>query len=405
MFNQCFVWLSGHSPAIASQTQPAEQLRLVALGMSLILPVSIGGLGGFATAWRMSEGNVIGAVITGAIVALFTLVVDRSLMASGNRSSLAVTLRLVLTILTSTVFAHSALLWLFADRIDAQAGASRQQELVQIASLFRPDSGQTSSRITTINGQIEPLTTELEQVNEALSKIGPELSRNRQAYADEVAGRGSSGEAGEGPESRRIMALLIKPMETELERQQSEKKRLATELAQSRSELAVAWKEQERDQNVLREQYQALSQDALNRQHRGILSQYLLLHEIIEEDHTALLAYLFLSLLLLFWELVPVLLKLTMETGEYDLLSKVSKAEMTANHAMRMKIMELEEIEATAWLKQAEERFRLVDEKRAAIPKRAHTEHREAYLQALKVLIDSLNRTGAKLGGMEQSGH
>ena len=142
-----------------------------------------------------------------------------------------------------------------------------------------------------------------------------------------------------------------------------------------------------------------------------MLTQFVLLHEIISEDQTALLAYIFVSLLLLFWELVPVLLKFTMETREYDarvgaeiegieiILKK--RAHMASDHALRMEIMELEQIEASAWLKQAQERFKIVDEKRSQIPKRANPEHRDAYLLALKVLIDSLTRTGSKLGVAE----
>ena len=413
MLSRFFIWLSGHSPVVASQVQPAEQLRISALGMTLFLPVSIGAIGGFATAWRITEGNLLGAIVAGIVVGLFTLVVDRSLIASGNRGLPSLTLRVVLTLLTSTVFAHTALLWLFTDRIDAEASKTRQTELQNIASLFRPDYDRTSFRINGINGQIEALNAELQRVGSELSKTSSELRKYREVYADEVAGRGPSGKPGEGSESRRIMIVHIRPLEADLARYQGERDQLSVELGVARKDLQAAFKalESAPDKAIALEQYGKLTQEALNRRYSGVLTQFVLLHEIISEDQTALLAYVFVSLLLLFWELVPVMLKFTMETREYDARVRVeiesvkttleTRAEMASDHALRMEMMELEQIEAAAWVTQAEERFKLVDEKRQGIPKRANPEHRDAYLLALKVLIDSLGRTGNKLGVAE----
>ena len=231
MLTRFFIWLSGHSPVVASQVQPAEQLRISALGMTLFLPVGIGAIGGFATAWRISDGNLLGSLVAGFVVGAFTLVVDRSLIASGNRGLPSLILRVVLTLLTSTVFAHTALLWLFADRIDAEASKTRQTELQNIAFLFRPDYDRSSFRINGINGQIEALNAELQRVGSELSNASSELRKYREVYADEVAGRGPSGKPGEGTESRRIISVHIRPLEAELARYQAEKEKLDSEAA------------------------------------------------------------------------------------------------------------------------------------------------------------------------------
>ena len=62
-----------------------------------------------------------------------------------------------------------------------------------------------------------------------------------------------------------------------------------------------------------------------------------------------------------------------------------------------MELMELDEIEASTWIQQAERRFKIIQEKRAEIPKRATAEQRKAFLDALGIVGESLQKTGRKV--------
>ena len=72
-------------------------------------------------------------------------------------------------------------------------------------------------------------------------------------------------------------------------------------------------------------------------------------------------------------------------------------AAMERDHKLRLLEMELEDKEMDRWTRQVETRFETVQEKRAAIPKRATPEQRSAFLENLDLLLTSLSRVGEKL--------
>ncbi len=420
-FTAFFVWLSGHSVTLTEEVPTAEQVRITALGMTLLLPVGIASAGAFATAYRISHGSVEGAAIASVVVGLFTLIIDRALMASFSRNFGSLALRVVLTLVTSTVFAHTALLWLFGDKITEQAEEKRKVELEEITRRFTPKEAGTNALVSrqneSLTRQMESLTSELKNSSEMLSKTSAELGRFRQKYNDEIEGKGASKIAGEGPAARRLKREHIEPLERELAFYQGERERLQRELSGIREELASLYKASENDPEKTRAQAQLeqLTEEVLNRSYLGVLSQFVLLHEVIKKDSSALVAYVLVSLLLLLWELIPVLLKFSGDGGEYERKMKAlkmlreaelevskdlleQKARLLQGHALRLETMDCDEIEAEKWLKQADARFQVVQEKRASIPRRATAEQREAYLAALNVLIDSLTRTAEMLG-------
>ena len=419
-FTALLVWLSGHSARLTAEVPPAEQVKIAALGMTLILPVGIAATGAFATAYRVSQQSVGGAAMAAAVVGSFTLILDRALIASFSRNLASLGFRTLLTFITSTVFAHTALLWLFSDKITEQAERQRQAELETITARFDPGEHSEPFGLSTqresLTAQMDTLLAELKHSSGLLEKTSTELARFRQKYNDEIEGNGASKVAGDGPEAKRLLRVHIEPLEQDLAYYQGERQRLQNELSAIRRELTTLHQAQQNDPNRARTQAQLdqLTQEALNRSYLGVLTQFVLLHEVMEEDATALVAYVLVSLLLLFWELIPVLLKFTGEPGEYEhriqAQKHLSEAELNAStelaesrarllqaHALRIKTMEIEEMEAERWLKQAEARFELVQKRRASIPRRATKEQREAYLTALNVLVDSLTRTGKQL--------
>lgn len=403
------VWLSGHSAKLASKTPPAEQTRLAALGACLILPVGISGFGAFATVFQVFD-TIVAAVISAVVVAGFTLVVDRALLASTSKSVVSIGLRVCLTLLSSTIFAHTALLWLFSDAIDRQAAQERRDEIAAISTEFQPE--RDSVEIETINSQIEAMTERLQGIDQLVQESSAQLSTYRTKYSDEVEGRGPSGTPGEGPEARRLMTVHIEPLEADLERHRLNQVALQDELQQLRAELRKAVEALAEDPATAR--LELLADEAANQSYDGVLSRFLLLHELIRNDRSALVAYLLICLFLLLWELNPVLLKLTAPDGEYarqvrlaenqaeaDGQAKAAtmneRAELQERHRLNIELMELEEMEAKKWLALAEERFQTVQEQRSGIPKRATDEQRDAYLEALKVATASLEKAGKRL--------
>ena len=51
--------VSGHSPALAMTLSEAERIRLVSLGMTLIVPITVAGLGASAKSYSFMFGSFL----------------------------------------------------------------------------------------------------------------------------------------------------------------------------------------------------------------------------------------------------------------------------------------------------------------------------------------------------------
>ncbi len=420
--NSLFVWLSGHSREIVAELAEHERIRIIALGMTLLLPVSIGATGAFVTVFHLTK-NLIGATIAAAIVGSFSLVVDRALLANFSKNALSFVIRLLLTLITSAVFAHSVLLWLFSDKIAEIDAENRKNEIVNIASVLRPDHDSFAStfatRIEFTKEQTALVAAELGRKTDEIENTSTLLQDYRARYQNELNGRGPSGIPGEGINARKIQSEHIVPLEQKLRELENEKALLHLELSKLREDLRST---QGTDEKVAIAEKAAiqLTEDVLARKSAGVLSSYLILHEIISNDTAALCAYILLSLLLLFWELLPLLIKFSMPLGAYEkaiqrvqtridaelharnqLIPEYSR--LVASHKLKLEVMALDEIEANRWLQIADRRFEIVQQRRAEIPKRATAEQREAILEALNVLVKSLTHTGRQLLTRDES--
>ena len=193
-FTSFLIWVSGHCPAVP--VPDAEKLKLAALGMALFVPVSISAFGAYATTLQASESQPW-AIFAAFLVGGFTFAIDRALLSSSSGHLAAIGFRVALTLVSSTVFAHTALLWLFAGKIGEAAEHKRKAELQSITSRFRSvydlSSSPTSYRISDINGQIETISAELKSCSTLLGTTSEELTGYRLKYRDEVDGRGQVG--------------------------------------------------------------------------------------------------------------------------------------------------------------------------------------------------------------------
>ena len=404
-----FAKLSGHSTELVTTLHPAEQARIFTLGSTLLLPVLIASMGSLATVYKLS-GELLLSVSAALIVGGFTLIVDRAFIGSCSRGVTALLFRVALVIITSTVFSHTALLWVFKGKIAERCETNRMEILDSIASRFRPDFDSNSL----FDADLQMVVEGLERSKVQIDQLQLQLKSYQKEYEDEVAGRGPSGLAGEGKESRRILNSKILPLQAELAKLEARQGETATNLEQQRKHLRERERARlaafETDQRIYRE----LSQKGLNQSTNGVLMEFLILHQIIKEDRMALWAYLLISLLLFFWEILPIALKYTGRKSPYERQLELLEAEVIArteaarknlserskareSHLLKMELMELSEIEAVSWLAQSERRFEAVQEKRAAIPKRATPEQRRAYLEALAIAAELLRQTGSHL--------
>ena len=395
--------LSGHSPALVTRLPESERIRIEALGMTLLLPVCISALGAGAAVYQISGENVRAAQAAGIAIGLFTLIIDRALLATPASRIGPVLLRIVLTLVTSTVFAHTALLWLFEEKIEEEARNARVEEATDLTrrmealDLNQVAAKEAESRM--LAEQIRELSEEQARTSELIAARQEKLDSYRKQYDDEINGRGASRLAGEGPASRRIQAELITPTANELAvLKETRGSQLATlnDLRQSLRSLSEA-KTAETTTDL---QINQLREESLSREYQGILTRFVLLHEIIRRDRAALTAYLLICTLLLLWELLPVFLKLSSGKCEYATEMRrqqnqfPGRSEIRERHQSRMELIKLEELEMEKWSELIESRFESIQEKRSAIPKRATAEQREAYLSLLDMSLRSLVRAG-----------
>lgn len=424
--SEFLIYTSGHSPALSADVNQAEKIRLEAMAWTLLLPVSIAGLGSYATAYQVSDGNQWGSLIFGILIGIFTLIVDRALLASSTNQKGTVCLRISLTLISSSVFAHSLLLWVFQGKLDS---IGRTEKVKVISSmqenLIEWQTKRSQPRrlaMQSLENQSLELRKLVQQIERQIAEKRDQLATFQHAYDDEVGGRGGTRTPGIGPESKRILEQQINPLAEQI-------KDLENEVSQYRKELLTLQVtvrkqqsgpiEKDVDQTSAESHLSELTDETMAEDDRDLLSRVCLLHQLIQQDKAALVAYLLLSSLFLLWELLPLLLKMASHDSEYqrkhrmlshreqvekdiDQTTIEQRAEMQSQHELRLELMRIERLEIEAWSQQVEDRFQAVQAKRSAIPKRATPEQREAYLSALEVLMTSLVRTGHQLNQSEK---
>ena len=184
---------------------------------------------------------------------------------------------------------------------------------------FRPVFVLTSNQVESPSIDYQSLISESAHARSRIESKRAELSQYQNEYENEIKGLGplrcSRGRKriapNHGKQDHAATSRSLKLLEAE------QQARLA-ELEQYRA--IARQKEQLQLPSLKAEQelYEKLSQKALQQSHRGILSEYLILHEIIKADRNALIVYVLVCLLLLFWEILPLALKYTGNDNEYQ---------------------------------------------------------------------------------------
>ena len=87
---------AGHSPAIADELSEGEQIRLRAMAMSLLIPITIAGVGAAFTVYQLVEQNFLISCLVGLVIAGITLLIDRAFLSSQSNSVGALGIRVLM---------------------------------------------------------------------------------------------------------------------------------------------------------------------------------------------------------------------------------------------------------------------------------------------------------------------
>jgi hypothetical protein len=173
----------------------------------------------------------------------------------------------------------------------------------------------------------------------------------------------------------------------------------------------------ENDPNVsrLREQQARLESAIEEAPRRDLLAKWRTLHEIMGDDSMTLMAYLAICALLLMFETIPLLIKLTDARGEYAMaiekrefeldqqladfissypLSRAIRQELQSRFELANERLEFHRKLAAMILEQADRNIEQVAEKRRQIPRRAPEAQKEAMNRTLESLLMSYYEAG-----------
>lgn len=319
--------LGGDSPEILSYVgEETEIIRSVAKGASMFIPTVTAFFGGFFTVQMMTQSHGA-AILAGSLWAATILIIDRQLLSSigtNFRSSVTILLRMGLTVLTSLAVTHAILFILFAGKLDEKAHQHRQtqlqavdQQAAQSQSVILQGYQQQRERFT---AQIDLIQQDIGALDRSIAKTRAELTQYQVQYQAELDGEGPSGKAGYGTVSKRIEDNHILPLQTELAKLQGTREALIQQRAGFQSQLLALHEKERSDPGLLTLQAKAerMTQAAESITTKDFLSRWMLLHELVLEDRSAMFAFTVMGLLLLLAELTPITAKLLAPKGLYE---------------------------------------------------------------------------------------
>ena len=426
-----FSRLGGDSPQLLDECSEKERINSSILAMTLLIPMTLWFIGGWATAWMM-QAPPIGCGIAGGVCAASIGVLDRGMMAylsRKGRSVFGLLARLILAVSASLVFAHPAVFLLANGILDREIEAAQNQIIESRKSEIGPELGQARQRVAT---NISALR-EAAMTAEAAWKVKDgELRESRAGTAksmkeadDEARGlRGSP--RGESTDYRRAMSIVAanQMRETTVA---AEAESALKQMESARSDLRDALSNAAKDAEVVRlERDIDIAATAIRAQNHGDpFSRFEALHRLILRDwkegkYSLGIAYIVVCVVLLGLELVPLGFKLGSRGGEHSL--KVEALQFKAEQdfenlrqvypALSMQTMQLRlEAEAqkeslrlghdvimdsvrahrclarSTMLEKAEV-FEMAEDVMKRVPKKARPEHREFAERLAKQLID-----------------
>jgi len=249
--------------------------------------------------WSTNVSSPLLFIPLGIFIGFGILTIDRMLIASMSkfrRNFVAIGLRVVMAMFLGAFIAQPLILWLFEQDINTEISllhdrrvADKRSELEQI----------NNSEITSLKAREELLSGELGKKEEAVAMA-------EQEFLKEIDGTGGSGKYGiAGVAARKEIALNRATGEYNLYRAGAD-----LELDGIRRRLAEIETGINSDLSNYRE----------NNMTTGFLIRIEALRSLFEKDHTKALRnrYYLLLVILVIFELIPVISKLFLMTGSYD---------------------------------------------------------------------------------------
>ena len=309
-----FLWWCAGAYQNLLKECPSEQTKYAGLGGVLLATFALAALSaGYAiyTVFNEPLPAVLFAVLWGLIIFNF----DRFLVSTMRKYGVSrrkqlwmAAPRVALALLIGFTIARPLELKIFEKEIDVQITANRHQKMLLNDSLLRAENAAT---LTAATSERDRLTTRQVSLQDTLHRL-------RQAYIEEADGTGGSGRRG----IEQLTRLKQDAYNNELQHVTPELQLLQQQIAYQDSLIRQANASHE----IRRREYEAqVTSDV------GFLERNKALADLASRESSVWWAMLLISLLIILIETGPILSKLIMNTGPYDLaLAKLELKQMAA---------------------------------------------------------------------------
>ncbi|MBX9734984.1 MAG: DUF4407 domain-containing protein [Chitinophagaceae bacterium] len=295
---------------LATVEEPLIKDCIVDRNRYAIIGASVLGTWVFATlAWSFffnTVTSIIPAILLGILMGLIVLGIDRALIKSirhTNRNHiLAILFRGLLAVMIGLFMAQPALLFLFDKEVRVQASIDnehrKQKKRAELEKLFAP--------------QKTALLTQQKQLQGELNTVYAEMSKARIDFIAETDGTGGSGKIGlkDIAEAKRTEYQVLTNRYTALENRNR-----PTLLLVEKSLAAI-------EANMLKEQESFAL--LLN---TGFITRIEALNNLVQQNNAVAFRYYLLVGILLLIELMPLISKLMMPTGTYEVKARLVEEE------------------------------------------------------------------------------
>ena len=309
-----FLWWCAGAYQDLLKECPSEQTKYAGLGGVLLATFALAALSaGYAIHSVFNEPvwAVMFAIVWGLIIFNF----DRFLVStmrkygvSRKRQLWMAAPRIALALLIGFTIARPLELKIFEKEIDVQIIANRHQKMLLNDSLLRTEN----------NGVLTAATTERDRLTARQLALQDTLHRLRQAYIEEADGTGGSGRRG----IEKLTRLKEDAYNNELQRATPELFQLQQQIAYQDSLI----RQTNATREIRRREYESqVASDV------GFLERNKALADLSSHEPSVWWAMLLISLLIILIETGPILSKLIMNTGPYDLaLANLELKQMAA---------------------------------------------------------------------------
>lgn len=324
LFTKILWWFSTAIPeAINDCTSDRNRAKIIGLGVIFTwLYASLA----WTYFWSISIANPVIFVALGIFIGFGILTIDRMLIASiskHRKNLIAIALRVVLALFLGAFIAQPLILWMFEQDIDTEISILQDQKALEkqneIKALF-------SNELTLLESRKNELLTEKNNVGESL------MSAERE-YLAEIDGTGGSlryGIAGIAAEKQKALDRAIIANSGFAAANNEEINTINSRINQINEQLIQQT-----------EEYKSNNMTA------GFLIRIEALRSLFDKDDTGALKkrYLLILVILIIFELIPLISKLFLQTGSYD--DKVNlkdQLETELAHSNKTKEFELKQL-------------------------------------------------------------